>query len=155
MYPRGRPEGMRRVAFATKGVVPLFSSSTGVVTGQPDAVGRAGNPNLPRTRLYRAVSGLPRDRSVFGRPEVVKRDCSLETPALRDTHTKNGEAVRLFSKSFHFRDVSLRWMKKWRRPNPVRCRDCDLRFSFPRSSRNLPFLSHDARVEMGQSVTLN
>ena len=50
------------------------------------------------------------------------------------------------------REVSGTDAKTRQRFNPGRCHDCDLRFSFPRSSRHLPFMPCDARVEMGQSA---
>ena len=157
MYSRGICKGLRRVASTTVSAVPMVSCTTGVAMGEPGAIERAWNPNpnLPETRLLGALPWWLGDPSALRMPEAVERGRFWETLASPETHGDRTRTVRTYDKSFHFRETSQRWTKTWQRPNPVRCRDCDLRFSFPRSSRNLPFLSHDARVELGQSVMPN
>jgi len=154
MYPRGTRKGLRRVACATERAVPLFSSTTGVVMGEPRTIKRAWspNPNLLRPRLPNVFAWLFGDTSAFGMPGAVERDRSLNTPAFRKSRSVVVSAAHTYGKLFHAREASVRWTKKWQRFNPGRCHDCDLRFSFPHSSRTLPFSSHDARVEMGRSV---
>ncbi len=157
MYPRGIGKGMRRVVLGTESVAGMFSSTTGAVLGGPDAVKRARNhnPNLPRAKRLDVSEGT------FGTPFVcpasrnIERGRSLETPAFSRPHSDSVRTVGKYDKPFHLREMSLRWTKNRRRPNPVRRSDCDLRFSFPRCSQTLPFLSHDARVELGRSVVSN
>ena len=154
MYSRGTCMGLRRVACAAESTVPKVSCTTGVAMGEPGAVQRVGNPNsnLPESKLRYTVLWRLGHPSVFRWREAIERGRSLETAASRATHHGRVRTVGACDKSFHHRERSLRWTKRWRRPDPVRGHDCDLRFSFPRSSRNLPFLSHDARVEMGRSA---
>jgi len=154
MYPRRTRKGLRRVASATERAVPVFSSTTGVVMGEPRTSKRPGNPNphLPRFRLPNVLARWFGQSSASGMPGTAEQDRSLKTPASRTHRRVGASAAYIYAKSFHTREVPVRWTKKGQRFNPGRCHDCDLRFSFPPSSRTLPFLSHDARVELGRSV---
>jgi len=154
MYPRGIGKGMRRVVLGTESSTTMCSPTTGVVLGEPDAARRVWNlnPNLVHAKRLDVSDGTFGPLSLCPTSRDLECGRAQETPAFSQLHSDGVRTVGTYDKPFHLREMSLRWTKNRRRPNPVRRSDCDLRFSFPRCSRTLPFLSHDARVELGRSV---
>ena len=141
----------RRQTAASSGLgAARFSSVSGVVLGGPHTRGNFGNeePN----RLTAGVDDVR--RYGHGGVPASSADETAERLDLRlDRASQRCAAdIRISNHNVNVREVPLRRTKTRRRFNPGRRRDCDLRFSFPHCSRNLPFLSHDARVEMGRSV---
>ena len=163
MVLQGTRKGLRRVAATTRRGVPRFSSILGVVLGGPHATGDfdGSNSNLSKAGVPKVRSHLRGSLPTSGSAEIMGLAYHLQTGALRNVlgisldvaSGRCGADIRWPNESVCVREVPLRRTKRRQRFNPGRCRDCDLRFSFPQSSRCLPFLSHDARVEMGRSVT--
>jgi len=163
MYLKGTRKGLRRVAATTRTSVPLFSFISGVVLGGPHTTGGLdeSNSNLSKAGVHHVRSHLLRrvptlESGDFTEPASGLRTWarhSLPDLSLDVASGRCGADIRWPNESICVREVPLRRTKRRQRFNPGRCRDCDLRFSFPQSSRCLPFLSHDARVEMGRSVT--
>jgi len=162
MCPQGTCKGLRRVAQSARTSVSLFSSISGVVMGGPHVTGgrRGFHSSLLRSEAMRidvfSLGVLP----VSGRDRIVTGKSPSPASRLRNAHNFNRSAgsergrlnIRLYHESVYVREVPLRRTKQRRRFNPGRCRDYDLRFSFPQCSQRLPFFSQDARVEMGRSA---
>ena len=163
MVLKGTRKGLRRVAATTRTSVPRFSSISGVVLGGPHTTG-----NLDESNLNLSKAGVHHVRSHSrGHVPTLESGTFTEVPSGLRTWARHSLPdlslnlasgrcdgdIRWPNESVCVREVPLRRTKRRQRFNPGRCRDCDLRFSFPQSSRCLPFLSHDARVEMGRSVT--
>ena len=165
MYLQGTRKGLRGVAATTRTSVPLFSSISGVVLGGPHTTGGwdGSNSNMSKAGMHpvhaHALGKVPTlGAGVFVASISCLRTwalCSVSDLSVIVASGRCDTDIRLPNESVCVREVALRRTKRRRRFNPGRCRDYDLRFSFPHSSRSLPFLSHDARVEMGRSVTKN
>lgn len=151
---RGTCKGRRRVTLAAKENVSSFSSTTGVVMGRSHAIERtwSPNPDRPRSGWPNALVYLSGEASACGVPGAAKQNRFLKTQVLRHTPRVDVNTAYTYHPLLNVREVPVRCTKTWPRFNPGRCHDCDLRFSFLPCSRTLPFLSHDARVEMGRPV---
>lgn len=154
MCPRGLGKGMRRVVSVAGSVVETFSLAAGVVLGGPDAGKDVWNPslNLPKGAPLEVCPEIAGRRPIGQRLQKPLRHWFANWPVLHVVQPVGDQTPVTPSKQLNPRELSLRWTKTWRRPNPVRRCDYDLRFSFPLCSQTLPFLSHDARVELGRSV---
>lgn len=159
MCPQGTRNGLRRVAKSARTSVWLFSFISGVVMGGPHVSGgrRSFNSSLSRSKGMRvsvfSLGSLPASDPDQIPPSYVSRLRNAYDFSLSAALERGRLNTRLYDKSVYVREVPLRRTKQRRRFNPGRGRDCDLRFSFPQRSQCLPFLSHDARVDMGRSAT--
>jgi len=154
MCPRGLGKGMRRVVSVAESVAQTFSLAAGVVLGGPDAGKDVWDPNLnlPKGTLLEVCPEIAGRRPIGWRLQRPLRHWFANGPLLHAPQPVWAKIPVTRNKRLNPRELSLRWTKTWRRPNPVRRGDYDLRFSFPLCSQTLPFLSHDARVELGRSV---
>lgn len=160
----GTRKGLRRVVASTRTSVSLFSLVLGVKGGSHATGGNCdSDSNLPKART---LTNFPR---LLGKTPASRTDDNIKIKRAREwsrlafeyvcgadqdlaSNRLNGD-TDLHQKRVYIREMPLRRMTKRRqRFNPGRCRDCDLRFSFPRSSRHLPFLSHDTRVDVSRSA---
>ena len=165
MVLQGTRKGLRRVAATTRTSVSRFSFISGVVLGGPHTSGDLDRYNsngskagVHHVRSYSIGSVPTLDSGACTEPTSCRRTWARRSIPDLSPNVASGRCgadIRLPNESVYVREVPLRRTKRRRRFNPGRCRDCDLRFSFPQSSRSLPFLSHDARVEMSRSVTKN
>lgn len=163
MCPQGTRKGLRRVAKSVRTSVPLFSSISGVVMGGLHVPGgcHSFNSSLSRSEGRHvsvfSLGSLPAsgpDPIVIGEaPSHVSRLRNAYDFPLSAALERGRLNTRLYDKSVYVREVPLRRTKQRRRFNPGRYRDYDLRFSFPQRSQRLPFVSLDARVDMGRSAT--
>ncbi len=157
-------KGLRRVVASTRTNVSLFSLVLGVKGGSHATGGSCdSDSNQPKARPLANFPHLLEKAPASGIDDTVtiKRARDWSHLAVEDICCANqdlasnrlNEDTGLHEKRVYIREMPLRRMTKSRpRFNPGRCRDYDLRFSFPRSSRHLPFLSHDARVDVSRSA---
>lgn len=160
----GTRKGLRRVVASTRTSVSLFSLVLGVKGGSHATGGNCdSDSNLPKawtlTDFPHLLGRTP--ASETGDNINIKRAPDGSRLAFEDvcgarpdlaSNRLNGD-TGLHRKMVCIREMPLRRMTKRRqRFNPGRCRDYDLRFSFPQSSRHLSFLSHDTRVDVSRSA---
>jgi len=146
MILRVRRRGLRRAARTARRSSPPFLG----VQGGPHVTGGCcdSSVNLANARTLASYAPVPRNHWISGVSEPNERSSEGGPLACEDGCHRtlrvpfrgpNGDTGH-YRKKGYCREVPLRRItKKRQRFNPGRCHDCDLRFSFPQSSRH--FLS--------------
>jgi hypothetical protein len=159
MILQGTRKGSTRATLAGRTSACWLAPTLGVVMGGPHATSHCISHalGLPRRCNTRRPLGDVDSVALTGAVAQGRTACPSTTGTTfsmdhdgftigdsKDTHSHE--------KPVYVRETALRRTKRRGRFNPGRRRDYDLRFSFPLCSQRLPFLSHDARVNMSPSV---
>jgi len=167
---QGTGNGLRRKVRITDETASVPAYTLGVITGGPRAVGRGSISEKPKQDRSLCCAGLP---SHPGEPTLsglsmsdgtaVSPDANraVRVPSHTDRRHNSSTLTRVAARSVARGEGAQCGMRKVRvgrmtkTPHRCRaaCRDHNLRGLSPQDShRYLPFLFHDARVELGRSA---
>lgn len=155
---QGACNGLREWVRGTDEVVSVSACTMGVVTGGPHAT-EPGSvlANLhprPWRRGWAGLSQNPGGQTPADRAVVAPRH--HDTPQVSAARCRRAGRIRYAGRTRRRMDVrcqAKRMMKRHQRDRAW-CRDRNSRGLSPQdSNRHLPFLFHDARVELGRSAT--
>ena len=159
MILQGTRKGLPRVALTGQTSIGVLLPVSGVVVGGPHATNRCNSRVLrsPMRHVDRYPLGDADNVASIGTAVPSLPPCATplgdHLPMSHDVPAAGcGAGTYSYEELVYVREMTLRRTKQRRRFNPGRRRDYDLRFSFPLCSQRLPFLSHDARVNMSHSV---